>query len=71
MQRLGNVEGWRLDTIQDFFIQAGLETSNESIGNKHCFFIVSIGQIYQNYQPPPKRSQNSDLQSHFWHQKSG
>ena len=70
MQRLGNVEGWRLDTIQDFLCKLAMKPQMNLL-EISIFFIISFHrQTYQNYQQPPKRLQNSDFQSLFLHQKS-
>ena len=48
-----------------FFDQVGHETKYGSSGNKHFFTKSCHCQTYQNYEQPPRTSQNSYFQSHF------
>ena len=48
-----------------FFDQVGHETMYASSGNKHFFTKSCHCQTYQNYEQPPRTSQNSYFQSHF------
>ena len=48
-----------------FFDQVGHETMYASSGNKHFFTKSCHRQTYQNYEQPPRTSQNSYFQSHF------
>ena len=48
-----------------FFDQVGHETMYVSSGNKHFFTKSCHHQTYQNYEQPPRTSQNSYFQSHF------
>ena len=48
-----------------FFDQVGHETMYASSGNKHFFTKSCHHQTYQNYEQPPRTSQNSYFQSHF------
>ena len=48
-----------------FFDQVGHQTTNASIENKHFFTKYCHFLIYQNYEQPWQRSQNSDFQRHF------
>ena len=45
-----------------FFDQVGHETMYASSGNKHFFTKSCHCQTYQNYEQPPRTSQNSYLQ---------
>ena len=45
--------------------QVGHETKNASSGNKHFFTESCHRQTYQNYEQPPRTSQNLYFQSHF------
>ena len=47
-----------------FFDRVRHETMYESSGNKHFFTTSCHRQTYQNYEQPPKTSQNSDFQSY-------
>ena len=48
-----------LDTVQDFFVQIGHETTYASIQKKHFSLHISCyRQMYQNYEQPPQRLQN-------------
>ena len=53
-----------------FFDQVGHETINASSGNKHFFTKSCHHQTYQNYEQPPRTSQNADFQSHFLNVKN-
>ena len=48
-----------------FFDQVGHQTTNASIGNKHFFTKLCHRQTYQNYDQPPRTSQNLYFQSQF------
>ena len=48
-----------------FFDQVGHETMYAFSGNKQFFTKSCYRQTYQNYEQPPRTSQNSYLQSHF------
>ena len=48
-----------------FFDQVGHETMYASSGNKHFFTKSCHRQTYQNYEQPPRTSQNSNFQSFF------
>ena len=48
-----------------FFDQFGHETMYASSENKHIFTKSCHRQTYQNYEQPPRTSQNSYIQSHF------
>ena len=48
-----------------FFDQVGHQTTNASIRNKHFFTKLCHRQTYQNYEQPPRTSQNSYFQIHF------
>ena len=48
-----------------FFDQVGHKTMYASSGNKHFFTKSWHRQTYQNYEQPPRTSQNSYFQSHF------
>ena len=48
-----------------FFDQVGHETMYASSGNKHFFTKSCHHQTYQNYEQPPRTSQNLYFQSHF------
>ena len=48
-----------------FFDQVGHETMYASSGNKHFFAKSCHRRTYQNYEQPPRTSQNSYFQSHF------
>ena len=48
-----------------FFDQVGHETMYASSGNKHFFTKSCHRQTYQNYEQPPRTSQNLYFQSHF------
>ena len=48
-----------------FFDQVGHETMFASSGNKYFFTKSCHLQTYQNYEQPPRTSQNSDFQSHM------
>ena len=48
-----------------FFDQVGHETIYASSGNKHFFTKSCHCKTYQNYEQPPRTSQNSYFQSHF------
>ena len=51
--------------LSRFFDQVGHETMYASSGNKP-FFTKSCHRLtYQNYEQPPRTSQNSVFQSHF------
>ena len=54
-----------------FFDQVGHQTSNAFIRNKHFFTKWLPRQIYQNYEQPFQRFQNSEFQSHFSVSKIG
>ena len=54
-----------------FFDQVGQETMYASSGNKHFFNKSCHRQTYQNYEQPPRTSQNSYFQSHFCALKIG
>ena len=47
--------------ISRFFDQVGHETTYASSENKHFF----TKKCHQNYEQPPRTSQNSDFQSRF------
>ena len=49
-----------------FFDQFGNETMYASSGIKHFFTKSCHRQTYQNYEQPPRTSQNSNFQSHFY-----
>ena len=46
-------------------MQVGHETIYASSENKHFFTKSWQRQTYQNYEQPPRISQNCDFQSHF------
>ena len=48
-----------------FFNQVGHETMYVSSGNKHLFTKSCHHQTYQNYEQPPRTSQNLYFQSFF------
>ena len=48
-----------------FFDQVGPETEYASSGNKHFFTKSCHHQTYQNYEQPPRTSQNLYFLSHF------
>ena len=48
-----------------FFDQVGHETMYASSGNRHFFTKSCHPQTYQNYEQPPRTSQNSYFQSFF------
>ena len=48
-----------------FFDRVGHETMYASSGNKHFSTKSCHRQTYQNYEQPPRTSQNSYFQSHF------
>ena len=48
-----------------FFDQVGHETMYASNENKHFFTKSCHRYTYQNYEQPPRTSQNSYFQSHF------
>ena len=54
-----------LESFQDFFDQVECEITYASKGNKHFFTKKCHRQTYQNYEKPPRTSQNSDNQSLF------
>ena len=45
-----------------FFDQVGHKTLYASSGNKHFFTKSCLRQTYQNYEQPPRTSQNSYFQ---------
>ena len=48
-----------------FFDQVGHEAMYVSSGSNHFFTKSCHRQTYQNYEQPPRKSQNSDFQCHF------
>ena len=48
-----------------FFDQVGHETTYAPSGNKHFFTKSCHRQTCQNYEQPPRTSQNLYFQSHF------
>ena len=46
-----------LETVEDFFVRVGHETTYVSSRNHH---VTCPHQTNQNYQQPPQRLQNSD-----------
>ena len=62
---LSGMRTFAIESVQDFLNQVGHETMYASSGNKHFFTKSCHRQTYQNYEQPPRTSQNSYFQSHF------
>ena len=62
---LSGMRTFAIESVQDFLNQVGHETMYASSGNKHFFTKSCHRQTYQNYEQPPRTSQNSYFQSNF------
>ena len=55
----------QVETVQDFLLRVGIETTYVSCGKNHISTKSYHRQNYQNYGQPCQRTQNSDFQSNF------